>query len=427
MATLLAIKQRVLRHFNQQDEALAGLPVPMSSTGTAASASSIKDTKLARASTSDANHFDKRYIEIAADAGAGPAVGEISVIADGGYDLLDDLTLDFALSAAPIASDAYLIYARGLSPTSVAQYINDTLRLTQGPHLWFPTLVSDGNFEASTAWSEIAGSSLGTAPNFLTAAADMLFGERSLNAISDAADEGMHSATFRVHENMTLLVSVTARAEVGTWDVELYRETATAAVTKSVTISDETFTEVRFQEAVPAGAEEMRIRFTSNGTTDEIDVSPPIIVQPQGWHAYPAPSWLTAPKAQLVQAREMPQGMAGTESDVYLALTMPPVVGHMEVGYRSDNWVTPNFITVETRSRPTYFVVKRAYDELSALTDTTNCDEDYLTYSAISRIYDDRGEEEKARKWGLRAAEIARAKGYGTEGFRIVPNPLAVV
>ncbi len=427
MATFLAIKQRILRHFNQQDEALAMLPVPMSSTGTAAGASNIKDTKLGRSSTSDANRFDKRFVEIVADAGAGPAVGEVSVISDTGYDKLDDLTVDVAFSAAPIASDNYLIYALGLSPTSVAQYINDTLRLTHGPHLWFPSLVSDAEFEAATAWGEIGGSSLGTAPNFLTAAADMLFGERSLNAIADAADEGMHSATFRVHENMTLLVSIMARAEVGTWDVELYDETGSAVVTPSVTISDELITEVRMQRQVPTGSEEMRIRFTSNANLDEIDVSPPVLVQPQGWHAYPAPSWLTNPKAQLVQAREMPTGAGGTENDVYLALTRPPRAGEIAPGYRSDNWVTPNFVNVETRSRPTYFVVKRAYDELTSLTSTTNCDEDYLAYKAISKIYADRGEERDERKWGLKAAEIARAKGYGTPGLRIVENPLVSV
>ncbi|KKK90900.1 hypothetical protein LCGC14_2718370, partial [marine sediment metagenome] len=157
------------------------------------------------------------------------------------------------------------------------------------------------------------------------------------------------------------------------------------------------------------------------------DVSPPVLVQPQGWHAYPAPSWLTAPEAQLIQAREMPVGAGGTENDVYLALTRPPLAGEIAPGFQSDNWVTPNYINVETRSRPTYFVVRRSYDELSSLTATTQCDEDYLTYKAISRIYADRGEDGNERKWGLRAAEIARAMGYGTPGMRIVENPLAIV
>ncbi len=428
--TRLAITQRVLRHFNQQDEALAGLPVPMSSTGTSGTGV-IVDTKLARATTSDANHFDKRYVEIVADAGAGPAVGDISVVADAGFDNTSALTVLPAFDAAPISSDNYLIYARGLSPTSVAQYINDTLRLTQGPHIWFPSLVPDAEFEAA---SVIAWAGVNTPPTreFSTTAANSLFGERQLDIVTDGSDQGVASPTFPVTEGESLLVLSTLVDTTDTVSMSLRRTTATAADLKTASTEEPAFTELSFQATATAGTEAVQIRWIAPNSGTTFRISAPVIVQRQGWGAYAAPSWLTVPKAQLVQARTWLQGRASSAADTFVALTAPigraPAVAP---GWRSDNWLTPNYIMVEALSRPTYFVVQRAYDELSALTGTggtTNCNEDYVTYSTISRIYRDRGEDANASSWGRKAAEIARAMEYGdTGGVRIVQNPTIAV
>lgn len=429
MATLLTLKERVIRHFNQQDEALAGLPVPLSFTSNGL-AGTIVDTKLNRASTSDTNHFDKRYVEVTTDAGSGPSVGSLAVIDDTGYTTATGtlaVSPDFA--SATLSGDSYLLYALGLSPTSVAQYINDTLRLTHGPHLWFPSLVPDAEFEDNDIlkWADVGS---GVTAAFATDASNSLFGERQLSVTTTNADTGVTSNSFAVTENENLLVFATLKeADIAsTVSMTLRRITTTAADIQTASTEETAFTELFFQATVTSGTETAAIRFTAGTGGVVFRISAPVIVQRQGWGAYPAPSWLTAPKAQLVQARTWLQGRASSAADTFVALTAP-IGGASSVApsWRSDNWITPNYIMVEAHSRPTYFVVKRAYDELTSLTSTTNCNEDFVTYSAIARIYRDRGEQGSAREWGLRAAEIARAKGYGSDGAKIVENPLVVV
>ncbi len=434
MATRLAIVQRILRHFNQQDEALAMLPVPMASTSTTVSGNlTIVDTKLSRSSTSDPNRVDKRFIEIVETVSSSPTIGTVAVIADAGYDSSSIITVAPDMGAVMQGGTDYLLYALGLSPTSVAQYINDTLRLTHGPHIWFPSKVPDANFESNdlTNWDDVGTATSTFDIESVEGTADFIFGERSISCTTSAVDSGFESEIFRVTENETLLVvafaNVSTAGSTGVVQVILKNATTGLGI-RTVTVDETEFQEVRFQEAVPSGCETMDIQFVAESSGITFHISPPVIVQVQGWHSYPAPTWLTDPEAQILASMQLPQGRASTNADVYIALTNPPQAGPEYALYRSDNWLVPNQLMVQSvGNRPTYFVVKRAYDELTSLTSTTNCDEDYLTYKAISKIYADRGEERDERKWGLRAAEIARAKGYGTPGLRILQNPEVAV
>jgi hypothetical protein len=436
VATLLAIKQRVVRHFAQQDEALAGLPVPLVSTDTTASGQlTIRDTKLARATTSDANHFDKRHVEIVETVASSPALGTIAVIADGGFDLSEIITVAPAMGAVMQSGTNYIIYPRGLSPDSVTQHINDTLRLTHGPHVWFPSMVTNSDMEdadnLATHFPDVGTPSGTTAYATSADAGFHLFGTERAVTLTQAgtADVGFETGNVTVAANENLLLYTVVSVGGFSIDVVLRRVTATAADLETVTVNDARPTAVQFTTQIPSGCENVRVRYVSNSTgAVQWYVSAPVVLQSTRDHAYVAPSWLTSPATQIIEARSLPAGGAGEVANSYHALTQRPLRDETPLTYRSDRWLTTNYVIVAaSEGRPVYFLVKRPYAELSALTDPTNCDEDYLTYSAISRIYDDRGEEEKARKWGLRAAEIARAKGYGTEGFRIVPNPLAVV
>ena len=416
MATFLQYIQDVLAIFAEKDESLAGLPIPLSDV-TIASTTTLTSASLARG-TQQSTRYDGRRGEIVETSHAD--INKVWAVDNGGL-AGSTITLSPAISASSGSNIDVLLYALGLSPDTVRRALNEVIRNTDVLHLWFPSLVNDSEFAnnaQATDWPEISGSTL-SAVAFVTTAAHILLGERALHLTADAADEGAHSLTFRVTEDEQLLFSVMARIEAGTWDIELYRETATAAVVKSVTIDEEDFTEVRFVETVPAGCEEMRVRFTSNAASDDIYISQPVLVQSLWQRTYVAPSWLTEPDRQIERAMVLRQGAASEATDAYVALSREFERWPLPDFLRSDRFAIPNRIQFAGTSKgPIALLCHRTFGELSADTDTAGLDRQYVAHAAaanLARTARNPDWRTIAATSGPIARRVAHAREYGKQ------------
>jgi hypothetical protein len=310
---------------------------------------------------------------------------------------------------------------------------DEILRQTDAPYVYFPSLVNDSAIETSAAnlatnWPDVVAPGT-TATELVVTTANVLFGQQSVHGVASAAGQGWNSQAFDVHETETLMVSVTVRAAVGSVIVQLYNETA-SSVTKAVTIDEPAWTEVRFQEAVPADCEQMRIRILSAAAADDFYMAAPVIVQTTGHQRpYTAPSWLVS-EEKVRYAFYMPQGTASEDADSYVALSRQ---------WRSALAPRPTFIN-EARgvnpfrvmlwavgSRPVGILCFRGFDAFTDNTTTTTCDRDYLVAAILARFYRDWDEQGDFRRWSRRRRARELALGYNLKELRIVPNELVTV
>lgn len=436
MPTRVSIEQRLIRLFARHDDALAQFPVPLSTTS-GGSTTTLVDSKLGRGST-DANLFDGRDIKIIEKVGSGPEVGEISRIDNAGFASPATITVSPALTQTVEPDTDYLAYPRSLSPHVTVQAINDVLRNTYTWELFVPSMVPDSIFDSDVAtignnWATVGTPSTG--PEWVVTSAHILLGTRAIHVIGDAADEGIESAEFFVTENDQLLVSVTGRVNVGSMKTILRDVSNSADVSPSpITTEKFHFTETRFIVPVPNDMERGAIRVLSAAASDDFYISSPVVVQSMGGRAYPAPSWLTDPASQVKRAFYLPAGYASEAANSYMALSERAWTAPMPNFIRSDRDVTPVHVQFKADSAgPLALLCQRSFAELTsdstassatlANTGVTAADEDYVTYAAAARIYEQQGDHGEASVWKGKAADIARSKGYGDRSFQVLQNP----
>lgn len=439
MSTRVSIEQRLIRLFARHDDALAQFPVPLSTTS-GGSTTTLVDSKLGRGST-DANLFDGRDIKIIEKVGSGPEVGEISRIDNAGFASPATITVSPALTQTVEMSTDYLAYPRGLSPHVTVQAINDVLRNTYTWELYIPSMVPDSIFDSDVLkiennWADVGSP---TTTDWVVTAAHILLGTRAINVISDAADEGVTSAEFFVSETDQLLVSVVARVNVGSVKVILRDVSNSADVSPSpITTEEFQFTETRFVVPVPNDMERGTLRFLSAAASDDFYISSPVVVQSMGGRAYPAPSWLTDPASQVKRAFYLPAGYASEAANSYMALSERAWTAPMPNFILNSRDVTPVHVQFKADSAgPLALLCQRPFAELTsdstassatlANTGVTAADEDYVTYAAAARIYEQNGEHGEAAGWKNKAANIARSKSYGKSDFQVLQNPRVAV
>ncbi|KKN31687.1 hypothetical protein LCGC14_0821520 [marine sediment metagenome] len=421
--TLQNIKLDVLRAFQHEDEGVVGLPMPNTATG--GSTTTVVSAALKRG-TLVASHFQGRNVENLTN-------GDSSWATDDGWDLTDTLTVSPAITAFANA-DSFIIWPRGLGQTIVEDEIKNVLRHTDGPYLWVPSMVHDSNLEGtdvSTDWPDV-NSPNGSA--FVTTAAFVLLGEQALQMSADA-DRGIRSQVFYVTENEQLLVSVTGSVTSSSGvTVVLYNETASETI-KSVPVNEIAFTEVRFTETVPADMEQASLRFMGAAATANVYISPPVVVQSMSGRSYAAPDWLTD-KGMVREAYYVPPGAASELSDTYIAGGERWPRAPKPDFIIAPRFVTPNRIQFKASSLgPLGLHCLRPFATMSANTDTTNCDREYLVSKVVANIKRKRGEskhrqfKDDGAGWAgdaRNAAAIARARGYGKREMPIVANPEVV-
>ncbi len=342
-------------------------------------------------------------------------LGYVVGVDDDGFDLTDTLTTSPAFGGVPPVDLEYLMYPKGLAPETVVSAMNRVLRATETFHLWAPSLVDDADFEEEdlTNWAEVGSPDT---REFVTTAALVRLGARSLHLDSASVGDGAVSNSFSVHELENLLIAVHVSVTKGDMRVTLYNVTASENIEQSGTLDDDAWAEVRFTKAVPADCELASLRFLAQATADSgFYISPHIIVQSDRQRAYTPPSWLVS-RRQIVDARYLPAGADAEAEDAYVSLGegFRSALG-LDV-IRSDRDVTPFrvLLTNPLSYGPVYLLCQRSLPTLSYDTETTVCDLEYLVQKAVSLILKDRNDSEWHRYAG-RAAERAHEMGYGLD------------
>lgn len=370
--------------------------------------------------TTDAAHDDSSDIYL-----IGPAVGEIAAVDVAGFDLTDKLITSPAFTGMVRTGANYLLYPKLLVPETLGDAINNTLKATELPHLWAPSLVPDSDFDSddiSTYWQDVGTPG---AVIFATSAvgAFSLFGERVLHVYA-ATDSGVQSLTFDVHPNESFLVSAFVR-EMATAKIRVeLRESSSGDVVDYADIESAALTEARFRStwvsALTSTEDSANIAFVAQETSavNGFHVAAPVIVQSDRRRAYAAPSWLTR-ENQVGDAFYLPAGRSGENADNYVPLggSLNTLSGVRFL--RSDRALTPLRIEFAPNiSRgPVFFECRRPFSELSALTDTTPCDEEFAAAKAAARILKNRGDE----GWWVHdrdAEKRARRMGYSDRQLR---------
>jgi hypothetical protein len=428
--TFQNIKYDIWRHFAQGDEAVTGLPLPNTATGgsttTAVCAALLRGTIATSA-------FNGRNVENLTN-------GDSSWVTDGGWDGTSTLTLSPAITAFA-NNNSFIIWPRGLSMTIVEEEINNVLRHTEGAALWIPSMVPDSDFDLSTTladyWADTGSpttTDFSTQVRAATTAPVTLLGEKAIRVVAAAADDGVVSDAFFVTEGEQLLVSVTASVTTDALTVDFYNVTGSASV-DSVTIDQPAFTEVRFDYTVADNMEQGQIRFLGTAASSEFFISPPVVVQSYEGHAYAAPSWLTG-ESMVRHAVYLRQGFQSEAAESYTALSAGPRAAPTPEFIVRSRDLNPLHVQFRASRRgPLALVCTRPFAELSANTDTTNCDREYLVRKVVANIKKRRGEpkwrryKDDSEGWGLgamAASARARAMGYGEREMRIEANPVMV-
>ena len=421
--TFQEIKEDVWSALQHADEGVVGLPVPNTATG--GSTTTAVCAALLRG-TMPASQYQGRNIENLTN-------GDSSWVTDDGWDLTNTLTFSPAITTFASA-DKFIIWPRDLGKTIVEREIQNVLRHTHGPYLWVPSMVNDSNIETTNITGDWPKLSIPTTHEVLATVAGILWGAQNLHITAADADDGLRSIAFDVTERENLLVSAITRVGADSLTVTLYDQTGSADI-KAVTVEERVFTEVRFTDTVPDGCEQAQLRFTGTAASSDFNISPPVVVQSMSGRAYAAPDWLTD-KGMVREAFYVPPGYASEAADSYIA-----------GGERWPKAPKPDFISVPRYATPTRIQFKadsrgplglhclRPFATMSANTDTTNCDREYLVSKVVANLKKRMGEpkwrryKDDSEGWGpdaRNAANIAKARGYGKREVKIEANPSVV-
>ncbi len=341
-------------------------------------------------------------------------LGYVVGVDDAGFDVTDTLTVSPAFGGVPPVDLEHIMYPKGLAPETVVSAMNRVLRATETYHLWAPSLIDDSDMDAAdlTNWTQVVSP---TTREFVTTAANVIFGARALHCVTDATDEGVTTNPAEGHEGENLLISAHVRATTGDVKVVLRNITIGSDIWTSGIVNDSAFTEIRRLEALPDDCEQFTLRFLSDTAVSEFYISPHVIVQSDRQRAYTPPTWLVS-RRQIVDALYLPPGADAEATDAYVSLGEG---FRSELGLdviRSDRDVTPFRVQLKNRiSRgPVYLLCQRALPTLSYDTETTVCDREYLVQKVVSLILKDRNDSEW-RRYSDRAAGRAVEMGYGLD------------
>lgn len=373
------------------------------------------------------------------DAGAGGTAteqGDYAGVDDAGFDGAYTVTFSPAAPVASAAATKYLIYPLGLGPERLEEAISAVLRDTEGPHVYFPSLVADPDltlypsYAAAVDAGAIATVSTPTTSAYVVTSSGVFMGEQAVHIIADGADEGFETASFSVTDTETLLVSVFVWVNVGSMDVVLYNTTGSAAL-KTVIPDEPAWTEVRFVQAVGSGVEQCKLQFLSNANLDDFYVSAPLIVQSTSQHSYDMPSWFSR-SGQVRSYRYLDQGPASgagaTAGDMYIPLGVHPKASPAPGSIESSRGVHQVRFggLLPADNRPVYVDVMRQFDDIITNAETTPADREYMRSKVIATILRDWGDP-KEKAWASRARSRAEALEYNLHELRIAPNPTVTV
>lgn len=357
---------------------------PLDVTATGGSTTTVAVSGQAYSSAS-ANAYDGVYIYVATDAGGASAApeGEISRVTQGGFTGSSGTwTVSPAFTAAVASGDTvYFLY--GLDRTSIVNAVNRV-----GAELYMPaytvlSMVTDGNME-TTGVGNWAAVGTPTTRQKTTTSGRVLIGTQALQIITDDISEGATSDTVRVHEGENLLLSVPVMCDAGSAIVTLYDATNGAAI-RSATVDEEDWAEVRFQDVVPDGCEEVTVRILSATAASTIYV---------GWAAltsmsrsvFPLPSLVTD-TSWLEGVFYLPQAFASEANDSYLGFTeelQPWVTRDTLRDWRAD--VSQRLVVDKPPSAPLFVKYRRTGPAVSADSDVVYAPPEVIIEGTLAEL-----------------------------------------
>lgn len=358
--------------------------------------------------------------------------GVVTGVDDSGFAAGGVLTISPNFAVAGYGAGNFLLYPKGLSPVYVVARLNSVLRNTEHLALWFPSLVTDSDFESAaiTNWPAVGSP---TTRQFSTSNPDFaLFGERYIQIVTDAVSEGVESTVFRVVEDEQLLVSthVVSQSQDDLLDVRLMTGDTTANILlqAATEIGHTVLQEARFRQAVPAGHNFAGLEYLSSTTqvgNGTYNIASPVIVQSDRRRYYTTPSWLTR-ENQVRQAIAMVQGYNSDVADAYMGLSLRVEAAHGIDWLRTDRALVPLRVGLSNPGNdPIGFEVMRPFAELGGDSSTTVCDREYAALKTVSNILRDR-RNDAWKHYAARAAKRARIVGYGTRDLSIEEQPTYV-
>ena len=150
---------------------------------------------------------------------------------------------------------------------------------------------TDGDMDANntTSWT---GTDATVTKN--TTASSIFSGIRSLRVANTGASGYAQSVTIRVIPNTYFYASAVLRSDVGTASLVVRDITNGATIGTSSTSAEEQFVHLWMKETVPSTCEEIAIRLTGSGASDDIYWNHAVFYQLDR-KILPAPSWLDEP------------------------------------------------------------------------------------------------------------------------------------
>lgn len=431
----------MLRVLRMRDPVVAALAVPMKTTATG-STTTLRDTKLDRGTT-DANRYNGR--EITRDV---EAKEEASVVIDGGYDNVDQLTYSPAITTTA-SGDEWVMMPLGVTRQMLVSAMNETLRTVQMFDRVYPSLVSHASFyafhstgkpQATDLWNTVSTPS--TTLNFDEAERGPR-GYGALGAVADAGDEGFESNSIPVVEGESLLVSVHVRVAVGSCKVVLRDHTAGADIT-SVTVTDTGWMEVRFTAAVPTSCKDVRLRIVSAAASDNFNLGAYPVIQSATGRLYDLPEWLRS-EGQIREWFYVPLGTAGPTTNTYLPATegdrleQQPRLRREDFAAVTDAIENVGSLRVQLKpannDNPVGVIVTRPHEEIVETVGQTGTgfsgnqvqiDREYWRARSLANLLRDVGDP-AARGWARMAAHKATFMGYASRDIEISANPSVAV
>ena len=292
------------------------------------------------------------------------------------YDASDGtFTPSVTYSGAPTGTSTFDLYLRGVSVTEIKRAVNNALRKHSYKTLSPMTLVTDGDMGTAGVGSWTASNAT---LSKITSSGNTVIGSQSLRVLATSASGHAQSTTIPVDPSYSgnFNLSAFVRAVTGTARLIAY-DVTNAAIIDSRDWTSSGWGYLSFNFTLPATCESLAIILRSVANADDSYWGPVILFR-EGANRFPVPDWLTEPEQFLGLSK------LGHE-DYPFDMDILPRVPVTEARFVSDqsNPNSAGFISFAHGMHEPYFIrARRPFSELSADTDTTFMNREYLELAA---------------------------------------------
>lgn len=390
----------------------------LSGTATSGTTTTLVDTSAdSELDVSDEEvKLESAWLKIESDSAGTPLnVGSVRRLkAEGGYTpTTQTVTWVTALTDAVTSTQGYGIYL-GVPPGTsqggqkgLTRYINEFLRTHQYRHYGLLTLITDGDMETSgvTNWTATNASA-----SKITTATSVGKGKQALQVTTSATNGYVQSASVAVAGISRVMCCVAdLAANTGTAKLQLW-DVTNAAEIDSVSTTSRAVTTLWLNGAnIPSTCHSVAVRLIGEGSGD-VAVWDNVSLRPSGKMTIALPSWVT--KRELVERVQESVDRGVTVTTDVLARDSRLFANVYDYEITEDYGAANQFrLTIPAVSfdRHAFVVGLRYYGELSADTDTTDADSDWVKAGVLVNIYVDKKQVKEAQRWAVERSTLDRS------------------